>query len=319
MVGAMATVAGVGLAHATIKTVALQGEETPLPTSSYRKFGPPVVTDAVGPHVAVYSRARGKHCIFKLDPDGGGNATVACERDPSPDRSRAFQRFASETINASQVVAWSSRVQFGRNGVFRDGPNIVALVGDPVPAPGTGALDRVSLAQITNAGDVVFESTISGGTAAQGIFRCSGGDGNCYAGGTGTLSIVQLAGDAVPDRPGRSFCSFEEIAASSFGVAFRRFHEAPLLQQRGDRPRGGLPEAGGRPHGDARARGRECRARSEPGRDDVRGLSQRAGDERLRRGCLRRHDDGARRSQRALSLRSRNVPARPGDRARHRR
>src|SRR5690242_14093979 len=116
MLAVFAMAASVGFAHAaTIKKVALQGEETPQATYFYRKFGPPVVTDAVGPHVAVYSRGRGKHCIFKLDPNGGGNATVACERDPSPDGSRAFQRFASETINTSQVVAWSSRIRFGRN------------------------------------------------------------------------------------------------------------------------------------------------------------------------------------------------------------
>src|ERR1051326_3835419 len=136
MVAAIAVVASVGLARAaTIKTVALQGTETPTPTYFYRKFGPPVVTDAAGPHVAVYSRARGKHCIYKLDPNGGPNATVACERDPSPDGSRAFQRFASETINTSLAVAWSSRIRFGRNGVFRGGPSIAAVAGDAAPAP----------------------------------------------------------------------------------------------------------------------------------------------------------------------------------------
>ena len=61
MVAAIAVVASVGLADATIKTVALQGEQTPTPTYFYRKFGPPAVTDAAGPRVAVYSRARGKH------------------------------------------------------------------------------------------------------------------------------------------------------------------------------------------------------------------------------------------------------------------
>ena len=52
MVAAIAVVASVGLARATIKTVALQGEETPTPTYFYRKFGPPVVTDAVDPRLA---------------------------------------------------------------------------------------------------------------------------------------------------------------------------------------------------------------------------------------------------------------------------
>ena len=35
------------------------------------------------------------------------------------------------------------------------------------------------------------------------------------------LQTILLVGDAVTDRPGREFCSFGDLAASSFGVAFR--------------------------------------------------------------------------------------------------
>ena len=103
----------------------------------------------------------------------------------------------------------------------------MALLGDPVPPPGTGLLKDLSFGRITDAGDVVFEATISGGAVIlgvevdQGLFRCTGGDGNCSTGGTGTLQTVLLVNDPVTDRAGREFCRFGELAASSFGVAFR--------------------------------------------------------------------------------------------------
>ncbi len=217
----IALVSSIGLASATVKKVALKGEQTPQPGIFYRKFSPPVVCDAPGAHVAVYDRSPGKRCIFKLDPDAGPDTTVACEKDSSPDSARRFQRFGPETINATATVAWSSRIEFGRNGIFRGDPTKVDLVGDPVPAPGTGLLDKLSFASITDTGDVAFESTISGSGAKQGLFRCTGGDGNCSSGGTGTLQTVLLAGDPVPDRAGRAFCTFEGLAASTFGIAFR--------------------------------------------------------------------------------------------------
>jgi hypothetical protein len=215
-------------ASAVIKPVALEGEQSPQSPFLYRKFGLPVVADAAGQRVAVYNRTRGgKRCIFSLDPDSTSDGTVACEKDPSPD-GRSFRRLGAPTINTPAAsVAWASRLTFGYSGAFRSGPAIVALLGDPVPAPGTGLLDQFSSAHIIDTGDVVFDATISGGAVVlgveidAGIFRCTGGDGNCHS-GTGTLETLVLVNDPVPDRPGREFCSFIALTdpASLFGIVF---------------------------------------------------------------------------------------------------
>jgi hypothetical protein len=94
-----------------------------------------------------------------------------------------------------------------------------------VPAPGTGLLRDFSFARIATSGDVAFIGSISGGAVVlgvevnEGIFRCTGGDGNCSS-GTGTLQTLALVNDPIPDRPGRKLCNFTGLAASSFGVAF---------------------------------------------------------------------------------------------------
>src|SRR2546427_832672 len=91
---------------------------------------------------------------------------------------------------------------------------------------------RAAASRPTRGGDVAFEATIAGGAVVstmagtvvvnQGLFRCSGGNGNCSVahGGTGTLTTLALVNDAVPDRSGRTFCSFGKLAASTAGVAF---------------------------------------------------------------------------------------------------
>jgi hypothetical protein len=214
---------------ASIKTVAVQGDTTPDPGFAYKKFDNPVVSDAAGQRVGVFARSSGgKRCIYRLDPDSAADATIECERTPSPDAGRAFGRFGEISINVTADIAWASRLDFGRQGVFRADPTqIVALLGDPVPPPGTGLLKDLLLGRITDANDVFFEATISGGAVVlgvevdQGLFRCTGGDGNCSATGTGTLETVLLVNDAVADRPGREFCSFGELSASAYGVAFR--------------------------------------------------------------------------------------------------
>jgi hypothetical protein len=224
----------VALAHsspgvaASIKTVALQGNPAPS-SGTFKKFREPVIGDGAGTRVAVYVKIRGvggKRCLFELDPDGGPDAVIACERDPSPDGA-TFTRIAFDpTITATNAVAWSSRLSFGRSGVYREGPAVVALLGDPVPVPGTGLLKLLTQARITATSDVVFHSTISGGAVVlgvevnQGIFRCTGGDGNCSS-GTGTLETLLLVNDPVADRPGREFCSFGKVVAGTFGIAFR--------------------------------------------------------------------------------------------------
>ncbi|HLY36777.1 MAG TPA: hypothetical protein VKU61_01990 [Candidatus Binatia bacterium] len=215
-----------GLASAAIKTVALQGDQTPQPTFFYRKFTAPAVSDTPGAHVADYALAIGKRCIYLLDPSGGSNATEACQRDAAPPNG-LFRRLNPPSVALTGDVAWIAKVSFGRGGVFRSGPSPVALVGDAVPAPGTGVLAKITSSRITDSGDVAFQSDISGGAVVagveqnQGLFRCTGGNGNCSTGGTGTLQTLLLVGDPVPDRTGRHFCAFLEVTASTFGVAFR--------------------------------------------------------------------------------------------------
>jgi hypothetical protein len=214
---------------ATIKTVALQNQPSPRPFLVYKKFERPAISDAPGERVAVWARVPGTQCIFGIDPDADPDGTVACERDSTPD-GHLFAPLAKDpSINITSTVAWSARVTTGRSGVFRSGPAIVSRLGDPVPAPGTGLLKSFSFARITNAGDVFFAATISGGAVVagvevdQGLFRCSGGDGNCSAsaGGSGTLTTVALVDDPVPDRAGRRFCRFLDLVTRDFGIAFR--------------------------------------------------------------------------------------------------
>ncbi|HJQ83612.1 MAG TPA: hypothetical protein VKA21_06030 [Candidatus Binatia bacterium] len=222
----------VALAAPTIKTVALQNEQSPETSFFYKKFEKPAVSDAAGQRVAVFARLAGKKCIFSLDPDSNADSTVACRRDPTPDGhvfTKLGQKLGDESINTSSTTAFAARLSSGRGGVFRSGPAFVANIGDPVPAPGTGLLKAFSYARISDAGDVVFEATISGGAVVlgtevnAGLFRCTGGNGNCSAatGGTGTLSTLVLVNDAVPDRPGRKFCKLFALDGSTYGIAFR--------------------------------------------------------------------------------------------------
>ncbi len=224
---AAATVAG--RAHAaTIKTVALQNDPSPRAPNLYKRFREVAVSDAVGQHVAVIAQLRGTRCLFELDPDGGPGATIACRRDPTPD-ALVFSNPGGPSINVAGGVAFAAPVTPGRSGVFRSGPTFVATTGDPVPAPATGYLERFAFGRLIDTGDVAFEASISGGALVvgvrvdQGLFLCSGGDGNCSAanGGSGTLSTLALVNDAVPDRPGREFCSFAQLDASTFGITFR--------------------------------------------------------------------------------------------------
>src|SRR5438477_548735 len=201
---AAATVAG--RAHAvTIKIVALQNDPSPRAPLLYKRFREVAVSDAVGQRVAVIAQLRGTRCVFQLDPDGGPGATAACRRDPTPD-ALVLGNPVSPSINLAGGVVFAAPVTPGRSGVFRSGPTFVATTGDPVPAPATGNLDKFAFGRLTDAGDVAFEASISGGALVggvridQGLFLCSGGDGNCSAanGGTGTLSTLALVNDAVP-------------------------------------------------------------------------------------------------------------------------
>src|SRR5437016_392647 len=93
----LALLVGAYPASATVKTVALTGDQTPQFGYFFRKFGLPVVSDVAGAHVAVFNKSPGGlRCIFKLDPDSTSDATVACEKDAAPNNA-LFQRLGDYT------------------------------------------------------------------------------------------------------------------------------------------------------------------------------------------------------------------------------
>ena len=216
------------MAQVEISTVALEKDYSPEEGFWYRRFARPVVSDAEEQPVSFFAKTRGvtssKKGIFKDGPgrDDLGNTAVLVG-DPSPD-SRLFRVLGNPTMNTGGDVAFSAGLTGGGKGVFRGDQSIVALLGDSVPGV-TGLLAEFSHAVITDDQGVVFRATISGAAEVggvkvdQGIFRCSGGDGNCSS-GTGSLEPLVLRNDQVPDRPDRELCNINELAASNFGVAF---------------------------------------------------------------------------------------------------
>jgi hypothetical protein len=222
---AVSAVASPATAQATIDTVAIQDDQSPQPGLFFKTFKNPAVGDVAGANVGFYATTTRSKCIFKLNPVLNTGSAVACRGGVSPD-ARSFTSFADPSMNTAADVAWSARVS-GSSGVYRGDPTTVDLLGDAVPAPGSGLLNQLSMAQIADSGDLAFKSTISGAAMVgpvpvdQGIFRCSGGDGNCSPGGTGVLTSEVLKADSVPDRAGRQFCDFSGLDISSYGLAFR--------------------------------------------------------------------------------------------------
>jgi hypothetical protein len=214
---------------ATIKTIALQNEESPETGFFYKKFETPAVSDAAGERVADTVRLGGGKCIFAFNPDSDPDSTIVCRKDVTPD-AHTFGSIGlpvgGESINLSSDVAWAARLSSGRSGVFRRGPAYVASIGDPVPG-GTGVLKLLTYARIDDTGGVAFLSTISGGAVVlgvevnEGIFRCPAGNCSVAQGGTPTLTTLALVNDPVPDRPGREFCDFLTLDGSTYGTVFR--------------------------------------------------------------------------------------------------
>jgi hypothetical protein len=216
--------------QAAVDTVAVKWDESPEASFAYRRFYRRVaVGDATDAAVSFFAKASGsglvtgrKKGFFKDDPDNPGS-TVVLSGDIGPD-SRLFRRFGYPAMNTGGDVAFDARLSGGGAGVFREGPSVVALLGDAVPGV-TGLLDGFSGTVITDGGDVIFRATISGAAEVdgvkldEGIVRCTGGDRNCSS-GTGSFEILVVKNESVPDRAEREFCGFEEVAASNFGIAF---------------------------------------------------------------------------------------------------
>jgi hypothetical protein len=217
---------------ATLKTVAIEGgAAASLGGFSYKTLHNPVVSDDATDRVAFSAVAKDsstppatESCVFKVDATGAGT-TPACKGDLSPD-SRSYKKVGNPSINTGGTATWVGKTGGSFSGVYRGDPTIVGLLGDPVPGANPGLLSGFSLPVIADGGDVVFKGAITGGGEVagviidEGLFRCTGGDGNCSS-GTGTLETLVLKNDAVPDRAGREFCEFLAVDASNFGVAFQ--------------------------------------------------------------------------------------------------
>jgi hypothetical protein len=133
------------------------------------------------------------------------------------------RRFSRPAANVDAEHAWQAHTVGVGTGIFSDAPGIylgiVAVKGNPA---GAGLLDTFERPVITDTGDVVFFAELS--TSVDGIFRCSGGNGNCDT-GTALLEQIAAAGtvytDSV-DAEARVICSFtEQFDASNYGIAIR--------------------------------------------------------------------------------------------------
>ncbi len=220
-------------------TIALSGDPSPVAGFDYHRFANPVVSDAGDGSLAFHGitkeasaggRGRG---IFKESVAAGGS-TVALNGATSPDGFvyRNLGRTTSNSIrpstNASGEVVWVALLSGGHGGIYRDAAGTVTVVnvlGDDVIGV-TGLLDVFGRPRIVDGtADIFFRATISGATIVggvevdEGLFRCSGGNRNCST-GTGTVTALVLKNDPVPDRPGREFCEFLGLEASTFGIAF---------------------------------------------------------------------------------------------------
>jgi hypothetical protein len=153
---------------------------------------------------------------------------VACIKDPSPALGRAYLKFGEISANSAGTAAFVADLTGEVSGLFRSGGTTVVLTGTPVvlPGPVVGTLEEVVRPAIINTGaGVVFRGAIAGVADAldQAIFGCGGGNGDCTGlpGATGSLTTLVIKSDAVPDRPGRVFCTFDDLNASDYGVVFR--------------------------------------------------------------------------------------------------
>lgn len=117
---------------------------------------------------------------------GTGGGTYASLADPS--------------MNDAGTIAFSSALSGGSTigGVFIEsatGSTAVALRGDPAPGAAGATFQNFSGIRINASEEVIFQSSLSGGSIGAGIFLYSGG----------TLSPIVLSGDTAPGTGGATY------------------------------------------------------------------------------------------------------------------
>ena len=215
LVAGAAAVPSVGLAQ--LSEVLHVGDTVPEIQGDYRSLKRPEAAGA-GRATFIARTTFGFSGIYS--GDSAANAVVVTYRGliDSGGEVRRFSRPASNVVGQN---AWQAHTGGVGTGIFSDvtGLGIVAVKGNPA---GVTVLDDFERPAITDNQGVVFFAKLANFT--NGIFRCSGGDGNCDT-GTGTLQqlVAPLATylDTV-DSEMRVICSFtEQFDASNWGIAFR--------------------------------------------------------------------------------------------------
>ena len=169
--------------HAQVQTIVVKGNAGPIASSQYRQFErrPAAGGELAGNAVAFAGKLKllggSIRGVFSEDPINPG--IVEGSQISVIPGTQGFKRFRRPSMNTVGEVTWVAGLGGAGRGVFLSGPQLVSLVGDPIPTG--GVLNRFARPVIADAGDVVFHATISGG-ASEGIFRCSGGDRNCSTG-----------------------------------------------------------------------------------------------------------------------------------------
>jgi len=223
---AMVTIAWASPAFGQIQTVILRGDSAPTAGAVFRKFRVPYLSDASGERIAFRATSKGAggaiKGLYRLDATGAG--TVIIQKDEFF-LSQRFRNFKRPAINSSADIAWFAFLSGGKRGVFRTvgatSPVPITMTFQPTPLG--GFFTDLGPPEITDSGAVIFWGETSVAGMEEGLFRCQGGDGDCFSsGGTGTMDALVTSGTAVPDRSGRSFCTFEDgLHQSSYGIAFR--------------------------------------------------------------------------------------------------
>jgi hypothetical protein len=148
---------------------------------------------------------------------GSGAVTIALEGELEP-LGETFYNFALPLVNASGDVlfmgGWPPDATTGGLYVSETaGLRSVVRSGQALPDPVGGSIDSLGgIPGFADSGAVSFSATVTGGSAASGVFVAEPG---------GSIRVVALAGDPVPDAPGDSFDSFVATSVNAAGqVAF---------------------------------------------------------------------------------------------------
>lgn len=144
---------------------------------------------------------------------------VALVGDPAPGTGGGTYSFFPETpvsINSAGEVAFAASIASGTttSGLFVASSATsaaVAVAGQVAPGTGGGTYAILEHADINDAGQVAFTSTISGGTTTAGVFLDDGG----------LHTAVAVAGDTAPGAGGGTFVAFTGPVVNESGeVAF---------------------------------------------------------------------------------------------------